>query len=754
MAKKLEEHLYRSALTKDEYSNPSTLKRRLHFTAKGIGVLRSTAKSTSAPAPLTNQSTGMPLVQNNSMPPQKMMQPGANLQHQTPMQSSDNAPQNNGIQLLAAGSQGPGSMSSSQQISSQMFQQQLQMQQIQSQTAAIACPPASMLINQSSTTNTSENCSRKSDARAEKKKQVLLQQQRRLELLRHSKLCKTPNCTTKFCVQMGTLWKHLKYCKAKTCPVPHCVSSRCVLSHHANCARKGLSDTCEICFPVQQRCLQEDGAGDDWNDDWDNFSVFEADGEGASVISSNGAASTMSNPSVQQVSMPVLMPVPQIPESQPHDHQSLLGDIHKKHSVLAQIRSQKVDCGCLISLHIQPSVVVLHLLPFFFQATLLGQNKELVDKISITNPEDMSQQLKNQMSLLHHLNVQFERQESYLQSEINRQTQMLQQISQQPAAPIASQLPSNLPKEKTTKPRKPRTKRSKPAQAKEPPLSSLSATPTSPASKKRSVAQRNDSKDDNGDSQPKKSPKHVDLTTTSSTGVDSLIAAPSRYDESTKSDVISDRGSKGPVKDENFFDTTGALSSMQAGDIEKHLDSLVSGRELTPRCLARKILPLVRKLLRDDHGWVFKDAVDPVALGLDDYLEIVKHPMCLGLVEERLNTCMYENIEEVERDIRLVFDNAILFNGEDSDIGKWAKTLLDTFNEDINILIKGKSHDALNPFPSYWNKLTLQCYFQDSECQKKKQLLHVKIKTHAVCVENLNLSWNRRYYFAAGLCAE
>ena len=38
MAKKLEEHLYRSALTKEEYVDQSTLKKRLQMIAHGLGV--------------------------------------------------------------------------------------------------------------------------------------------------------------------------------------------------------------------------------------------------------------------------------------------------------------------------------------------------------------------------------------------------------------------------------------------------------------------------------------------------------------------------------------------------------------------------------------------------------------------------------------------------------------------------------------------------------------------------------------------
>lgn len=48
MAKKLEEHLYRSALTKEEYVDQSTLKKRLQMIAHGLGVPRSGAKDGSA----------------------------------------------------------------------------------------------------------------------------------------------------------------------------------------------------------------------------------------------------------------------------------------------------------------------------------------------------------------------------------------------------------------------------------------------------------------------------------------------------------------------------------------------------------------------------------------------------------------------------------------------------------------------------------------------------------------------------------
>jgi hypothetical protein len=45
MAKKLEEHLYRSAQTKDEYIDQTTLKKRLQMIAHGLGVPKSGAST-------------------------------------------------------------------------------------------------------------------------------------------------------------------------------------------------------------------------------------------------------------------------------------------------------------------------------------------------------------------------------------------------------------------------------------------------------------------------------------------------------------------------------------------------------------------------------------------------------------------------------------------------------------------------------------------------------------------------------------
>jgi len=57
---------------------------------------------------------------------------------------------------------------------------------------------------------------------------------------------------------------------------------------------------------------------------------------------------------------------------------------------------------------------------------------------------------------------------------------------------------------------------------------------------------------------------------------------------------------------------------------------------------------------------LFAKPVDPVMLGIADYLTIVKRPMDLGTVLSKLN--VYSNMDDFADDVRLVFSNAKLYN--------------------------------------------------------------------------------------------
>ena len=64
----------------------------------------------------------------------------------------------------------------------------------------------------------------------------------------------------------------------------------------------------------------------------------------------------------------------------------------------------------------------------------------------------------------------------------------------------------------------------------------------------------------------------------------------------------------------------------------------------------------------DPFGKFFLSPVDPVALGIPTYFDIIKDPMDLGTINSKLERGRYASPEEFEADVRLVLHNCFLFN--------------------------------------------------------------------------------------------
>ena len=97
---------------------------------------------------------------------------------------------------------------------------------------------------------------------------------------------------------------------------------------------------------------------------------------------------------------------------------------------------------------------------------------------------------------------------------------------------------------------------------------------------------------------------------------------------------------------------------------------------------------MINKLLNDQYAEPFAQPVDPVAFNLPDYFDLIKNPMDLGTVKKRVDKGHYSDVESFERDVRLVFSNAMLYNGDRSDVGSMAKTMLQVFSKDLKATMK------------------------------------------------------------------
>lgn len=112
------------------------------------------------------------------------------------------------------------------------------------------------------------------------------------------------------------------------------------------------------------------------------------------------------------------------------------------------------------------------------------------------------------------------------------------------------------------------------------------------------------------------------------------------------------------------FADSGPISGVQRSPMAPNIAMEVRGA----LAQAKRVLSIVMRLKTSKI--LFNEPVDPVALGLDDYLEKVSSPMDFGTIMGRLQEgdkagwkkCYFSSPEEVFRDVRLVFENCFAYN--------------------------------------------------------------------------------------------
>lgn len=72
------------------------------------------------------------------------------------------------------------------------------------------------------------------------------------------------------------------------------------------------------------------------------------------------------------------------------------------------------------------------------------------------------------------------------------------------------------------------------------------------------------------------------------------------------------------------------------------------------------------RLVAHPLAWPFLQPVDPVAMNLPTYLEIITSPMDLSTMWAKLLSAQYDAPDAYRSDMVLMFENAIEFNKEDT----------------------------------------------------------------------------------------
>lgn len=125
-----------------------------------------------------------------------------------------------------------------------------------------------------------------------------------------------------------------------------------------------------------------------------------------------------------------------------------------------------------------------------------------------------------------------------------------------------------------------------------------------------------------------------------------------------------------------------AIYSFTNDQIQAHFRTIHEGLRLTVAKIKEMCKPIIEELFKIPHvQGVFGCPVDPIALGLADYFEVVKAPMDLGTVLRRLDGGSYRDLQNYVSDVYLTFDNAMLYNPKNTDVYLLASNLKKEFDK-------------------------------------------------------------------------
>ncbi|KAL7439950.1 hypothetical protein ACHAXM_012135 [Skeletonema potamos] len=112
-----------------------------------------------------------------------------------------------------------------------------------------------------------------------------------------------------------------------------------------------------------------------------------------------------------------------------------------------------------------------------------------------------------------------------------------------------------------------------------------------------------------------------------------------------------------------------------------------------PQAVMDRLMEQCRQILKElqakDVHSIFAAPVDPVALNIPNYFEIINEPMDLGTIENRMNVNVIDSPEEFARLVRLTFTNAIKYNSlPDNPVHQAARTMLTIFSNRFGTIDK------------------------------------------------------------------
>ncbi|GFQ93826.1 nucleosome-remodeling factor subunit NURF301, partial [Trichonephila clavata] len=120
---------------------------------------------------------------------------------------------------------------------------------------------------------------------------------------------------------------------------------------------------------------------------------------------------------------------------------------------------------------------------------------------------------------------------------------------------------------------------------------------------------------------------------------------------------------------------------------------------------------LLKALMSHKHAWPFMKPVDPIEA--PDYYKVIKEPMDLKTVEQRLNSHTYKKLADFIGDMTKIFDNCRYYNPRSSPFYNCAEMLESFFVQKIKSEFKDPFHSLITDLLSELQNLHRYCKLFD-----------------------------------------
>lgn len=143
---------------------------------------------------------------------------------------------------------------------------------------------------------------------------------------------------------------------------------------------------------------------------------------------------------------------------------------------------------------------------------------------------------------------------------------------------------------------------------------------------------------------------------------------------------------------------SGASPATDAASISTQPNAAVSSTSPLPITQAQQkyLIKGTQNLRRTNIASAFSAPVDPVALNIPTYFDLIKTPMDLKTMEEKLKSESYPSVDAYVADYNQIVENTVTFNGPDHPITQNAFALKPAFEKLISNL---PSSDVVQPAP-------------------------------------------------------